>query len=325
MVYVDDLLLCGIDTANVCHIKELLLSEFEGRDLGATEQFLGIKINRDRSTKSVFLSQESYIHNILQRFRMEDCQQVSTPFEPGTRMSSVSEPAEVGFPYQELVGCLMYLAVSTRPDIAYVTNCLARHVVAPTKLHVLVAKRVLKYLQGTKAKGILLGPRGHILLEGYCDANYGNCELTRRSTTGYVFTFNGSLISWQTKLQKTVATSTTEAEYMAAAGAAKEALYLRKILIDLGFGPYCVTIHCDNQGAVNLTKNALTVSRTKHVDIAHHFVRNRISRGEMNVCYIRTTEQMADFLTKALGPAKLQSILQSLGLVSSQAVSKGGC
>lgn len=196
----------------------------------------------------------------------------------------------------------MYLAVSSRLDIAFVTNCLARHVVEPKKSHVLVAKRVLKYLQGTKPLGILLRSRNKTFMEGHCDSNYGSCELTRRSTTGYIFTFHGNLISWQTKLQKTVATSTTKAEYMAAAAAAKEGLYLRKLLHDLSFGARRITIYCDNQGAVSLTKNALTVSRTKHVDIAHHFVRNRVSRGELQLEYIRTSEQLADFLTNSLGP-----------------------
>ena len=325
MVYVDDLLLVGNDAEKVRDIKNALLSEFEGRDLGATNQFLGIKIRRNRQNNTVFISQEKYVVDILQRFRMEDCHSVTTPLETCTEWNCESDSPDRSFPFQELVGCLMYLAVSTRPDIAFVTNCLARHVVEPKKSHVLVAKRVLKYLQGTKTLGILLGSRNKTYMEGYCDSNYGSCELTRRSTTGYIFTFHGSLISWQTKLQKTVATSTTEAEYMAAAAAAKEGLYLRKLLHDRGFGARCITIYCDNQGAVGLTKNALTVSRTKHVDIAHHFVRNRVSRGELQLDYIRTSEQLADFLTKALGPTKLQSILQALGIEPYQATSRGEC
>ena len=325
MVYVDDLLLCGNGRSNVEKVKQSLLTTFEGRDLGPTDHFLGIKMERDRAAKTVFLSQETYVNNVLERFRMADCYSVSTPLEPGTKWTSEATGTESNFPYQELVGCLMYLAVSTRPDIAYVTNRLARYVSAPTSNHVAVAKRVLKYLHGTKSVGILLGDSSPSFLDGYCDANYGGCEETRRSTTGYVFTLHGSLVSWQTKLQKTVAVSTTEAEYMAAASAAKEALYLRKVLNDIGFGAQCITIHCDNQGAVNLTKNALTVSRTKHVDIAHHFVRNRVSRGELKFQYINTNDQLADFLTKALGPSKLQAALKTLGLLDYQAMSRGEC
>ena len=325
MVYVDDLLLCGNGTKAVESVKDSLLATFEGRDLGPTDHFLGIKIRRDRGNRTVFLSQENYVRNILERFRMADCHTVSTPMEPGTKWTSDTAIADSDFPYQELVGCLMYLAVSTRPDIAYVTNCLARFVCNPKNNHVQVAKRVLKYLQGTKSVGIWLADRSQKLLAGYCDANYGGCEETRRSTTGYVFTFSGSLISWQTKLQKTVAVSTTEAEYMAAAAAAKEALYLRKIVNDIGFGAQCITIYCDNHGAVNLTKNALTVSRTKHVDVAHHFVRNRVSRGELQFEYIQTNDQLADFLTKALGPSKLNTAMQKLALLDHQALSKGGC
>eukprot|EP00963_Diacronema_lutheri_P000532 scaffold30_cov329-Pavlova_lutheri.AAC.1 len=325
MVYVDDLLLCGNGRSKVENVKQSLLATFEGRDLGPTDHFLGIKMERDRTGKTVFLSQESYVNNVLERFRMADCYSVSTPLELGTKWTSDATATESNFPYQELVGCLMYLAVSTRPDIAYATNRLARYVSAPTSNHVVVVKRVLKYLHGTKAVGILVGDSSPSLLEGYCDANYGDCEETRRSTTGYVFTLHGSLVSWQTKLQKTVAVSTTESKYMAAASAAKEALYLRKVLNDIGFGAQCITIHCDNQGAVNLTKNALTVSLTEHVDIAHHFVRNCVSRGELKLKYISTNDQLADFLTKALGPTKLQAALKTLGLLEYQAMSRGEC
>ena len=325
LVYVDDLLICGNGTDNVQRITDSLLKTFEGRDLGPTEFFIGIKVQRDREKKVVFLNQENYITNILARFRMSDCRSVSSPMEPGTKLSSEECADDTDFPFQELVGCLMYLAVSTRPDIAYATNYLARFVTCTRPCHVAAAKRILRYLQGTRNYGIVLGDWSETLLEGFCDASYGNCEETRRSTTGYVFTFKGSLISWQTKLQTTVAVSTTEAEYMAASAATKEALYLRKILNDVGFGAQCVTINCDNQGAVNLTKNALTVSRTKHVDIAHHFVRNRVNRGELSFKYIQTGQQLADFLTKALGPSKLLTILKKLGLVGWKAMSTGEC
>eukprot|EP00963_Diacronema_lutheri_P010081 scaffold953_cov326-Pavlova_lutheri.AAC.1 len=136
MVYVDDVLLCGNGTKAVESVKQLLLTAFEGRDLGPTDYFLGIKIQRDRYRRTVFLSQENYVKNIIERFRMTDCHTVSTPMEPGTKLTSDTAMTASHFPYQELVGCLMYLAVSTRPDIAYATNCLARFVCAPNNNHV---------------------------------------------------------------------------------------------------------------------------------------------------------------------------------------------
>eukprot|EP00963_Diacronema_lutheri_P010611 scaffold1117_cov307-Pavlova_lutheri.AAC.1 len=162
MVYVDDLLLCGNGRSKEENVKQSLLTTFEGRDLGPTDHFLGIKMERDRIGKTVFLSQETYVNNVLERFRMADCYSVSTPLEPGTKWTSDASATESNFPYQELVGCLMYLAVSTRPDIAYVTNRPARYVSAPTSNHVAVAKRVLKYLHGTKAVGILLGDSSQV-------------------------------------------------------------------------------------------------------------------------------------------------------------------
>lgn len=152
-------------------------------------------------------------------------------------------------------------------------------------------------------------------MDGYCDANYGNREETRRSTTGYVFTFLGSLIAWQTKLQKMVAAFTTETEYMVLTNAAKEALYFTKILNDISYGVQYINVYCENQRTMNRTKNAFTVSRNKHIDIMYHFVCNRINCGELDFKYIHTKNQLVHFLTKSLEPSKLQSILPKVGLI----------
>jgi hypothetical protein len=153
---------------------------------------------------------------------------------------------------------------------------------------------------------------GHPL--GFCDADYAGDVDTRRSTTGYVFTLYGGAISWQSKRQPTVAVSTSEAEYMAAAAAVKEALWLGKLMCDLGMPQSAMRILGDNQAALKLLRNPITSLRSKHIDIVHHFARERVLRGEILFGYISTSEQMADVLTKPLSTAKHNKCTAAMGV-----------
>ncbi|KAJ9534870.1 hypothetical protein QJQ45_029560, partial [Haematococcus lacustris] len=151
---------------------------------------------------------------------------------------------------------------------------------------------------GTADQGLLFG--GVSGLQGYSDADYAGDKDTAKSTTGYLFTLNGGAISWSSRLQPTVAMSTAEAEYMAASSAAKEALWLRKLMRDLQLDAHCVHLGCDNQAAIQLLHNPMATSRAKHIDVHHHFVRERISRGEVAFHYCHTSSMLADILTKPL-------------------------
>jgi hypothetical protein len=208
----------------------------------------------------------------------------------------------------------MYLSVCTRPDISYVTGSLARFMSSPTTVHWQVAKGVLRYLAGTPDKGIIFGDSGNLELTGYCDADYAGDIDTRRSTTGYVFTLNGAAISWQSKRQPTVAASTTEAEYMAAAAAVKEGLWLRKLLSDFGLIFRSVNIFADNQSAIKILRNPISSLRSKHIDVIHHFARERVMRNEVAFCYIPTSLMIADALTKALSGDKFSFCCDGMGV-----------
>jgi len=169
--------------------------------------------------------------------------------------------------------------------------------------HMTAAKRVLRFLQATRDHGIKFhgGTDTKPELVGYCDADWGSDKDTRRSTTGYLFMLSGGSISWSSKLQPTVALSSTEAEYMAVSSAAQEAIFLRRLLDDLGFpqsGP--TTIFEDNQGCIYLSENSGLQQRTKHIDLRYYFIRERIENGEVKLVYIRTDKQLADLLTKPL-------------------------
>ena len=206
--------------------------------------------------------------------------------------------------YMSMVGSLLYAAMMTRPDTAYAVQALGRHMQASGLEHVTAAKRVMRYLQGTKELGIKYGAvkSSELELVGFCDSDWGSDLETRRSTTGWVFMINGGAVSWGSKLQPTVALSSSEAEYMAASAAVQEALHVRSLLSSLGMEQSAATkIYEDNQGCIAMSENAMGQRRTKHIDIRYHFIRERVESGEVKLCYVPTEQQLADLLTKPLG------------------------
>jgi hypothetical protein len=221
----------------------------------------------------------------------------------------------------------MYAMTETRPDLAVTISTLSQFLANPSKEHQQAAKRALRYLQGSKNYGITLGQTQGILseqlqyeagqLHGYVDASYAQNLVDRRSTTGYVFMLGNGPISWTSKRQPTVALSSCEAEYMAETQAAKEAIWLRRLLLELGYtGPdvQTVRIYADNQGSMALAKNPEYHARTKHIDTQWHFVREQVGLGTIELTYIPTNEQLADGLTKALGGPDFQRFVRGLGL-----------
>ena len=202
--------------------------------------------------------------------------------------------------YPELVGSLQHLANCTRPDLAQAVSTLARYSKAPREAHWHAALNVLRYVSGTLSRGITYC-RDAPAYDAFCDANYGGDVDSRRSTTGYVFMMSGGAVSWQSKLQATVAVSTCEAEYQAAGAAIREAVWLRKLLPELGVdvsGP--LTLKGDNQAAIALLHNPMSTTRSKHIDIVHHFGRERVLRGEVAFEYCASKDNVADCLTKPL-------------------------
>jgi hypothetical protein len=233
----------------------------------------------------------------------------------GTSVKLKKESAQLLEPdnrYSELVGALLYVSVSTRPDIAQSVGALARYCAAPAVEHWEAAKSVLKYLNSTRDVGITYS--GGSGLQGYSDSDYAGDEDSRRSTTGYVYILNGGAISWSSRFQPTVAASTTEAEYMAASSAVKEALWLRILLPQLGIDLGGVPIYGDNQGSLQLLKNPIASARSKHIDVHHHFARERVARGEVKFQYISTQLMVADCLTKALPVSKFEFCRKGMGL-----------
>ena len=285
--------------------KFAIAVRFKVTHQGPVAWLLGMEITRNRELRSIKVSQGKYIMDILKRFNMESCNPVTIPMAPGDRLTAAEKTeAELAAmenrPYQSLVGSLLYATVCSRPDIAFAVISLTRFMSAPSESHWEAAKRVLRYLRGTQDKGLIYGEINNFL--GYCDADWAGDTVSRRSTTGYCFIVNGAAISWSSKLQVTVALSSAEAEYMAAAAAVQEVVYLRrlikviKVVNDL---PPTLLLE-DNQGCLALIKNPVFQPRTKHIDTKFHFIRQRVEDGEAIVEYCPTKDMIADIFTKPL-------------------------
>ncbi|KAJ9528398.1 hypothetical protein QJQ45_020321 [Haematococcus lacustris] len=317
LVYVDDCLLCTQqgDTAGLAYVKKQLSSAFKLKDLGEARWFLGMQLTRDRAEGTIKLDQHKFVQELVTAYSKSAAHSKPLPMAPAVKLVREGEALDTTLHhYSALVGSLLYLTCCTRPDIAFAVGALARHMSAPTKQHWSAACSVLCYLKGTADQGLLFG--GVSGLQGYSDADYAGDKDTARSTTGYLFTLNGGAISWSSRLQPTVAMSTAEAEYMAASSAAKEALWLRKLMRDLQLDASCVHLGCDNQAAIQLLHNPMATSRAKHIDVHHHFVRERISRGEVAFHYCHTSSMLADILTKPLAAVQFNMGKQGCGVFS---------
>lgn len=317
LVYVDDILVAGARLDDVTGVKTEICATFEARDMGEARFFLGLEISRDRGARLLKLSQRRATADLVSKFGLEECKTRGTPLATSTRLTKTEgDPLDTSvYPYCELVGGLLYLSVCTRPDIAQAVGALARYMSHPMDAHWRGAKSVLRYLAGSLDVGLTFADDGNHL-RGFCDADYAGDQDTRRSTTGFVFKLMGGAVSWSSKLQPTVAVSTTEAEYMAAAHAVREALWLRKLVSDLGVAvEQPVPILCDNQAALSLLHNPITSVRSKHIDVQHHFARERVARQEVAFTYCATDSNAADGLTKILPDAKHAKFVEGLGLV----------
>lgn len=320
-IHVDDLIMISSSVEQLQSVKGMLCQEFEMTDMGPIAYCLGIQIKRDRKNRSISLSQSKYVEDVLKRYGMEQCYPIGTPQDASVTLSksgASQTEEEVEYmqkvPYQQAVGSLMYAMVGTRPDLAVAVGDVCQFMSNPGVAHWNAVNRIFRYLKGTIDTSLTYCG-GSLKLMGYSDANWGGDKDTRRSTTGYMFKLGGGAVSWNSKRQPTVALSTTEAEYMALTQCTKEAVWLKRLLCDLHYhqvGP--IEILEDNQGCMALAKNPVSHARTKHIDIQHHFIREKVQSGEVELRYCRSAQMPADLLTKALTKEAHFKFMDMMGL-----------
>ncbi|KAJ9512745.1 hypothetical protein QJQ45_019038 [Haematococcus lacustris] len=294
LVYVDDCILASSNIAAGQAVKRQMQEAFEVHDLGPARDFLGMRITYDRAARTLQLKQQQYIEQLMQRFGKAECNGRELPLDAGTKLVREGEQLSSAdtHTYRELVGALLCASTCTRPGIALAVGQLTRFMQAPTVEHERAAHGVLRYLR----------------------RDFASDRVSYRSTTGYVFVLSAAAVSWRSKLQTTVAASTTEAEYQAAADATKEALFLCKLLHELQDGGGPVPIRCDSLGAVALLKNPVESQRSKHIAVMHHMARERVWRDKVLFTYCPTADMVADALTKALPGQKFGKYKEGIGV-----------
>ena len=313
LIYVDDMIITGNDSVEIKKLRENLSQEFEMKDLGDLKYFLGIEVMR--SKRGIFLRQKKYVLDLLTETGLLECKPAETPMvqNHGLKIEEGAKPADRER-YQRLVGKLIYLA-HTRPDIAYAVGVVSQFMHSPQEEHMNATMRIVRYLKGTVGYGILLKGGGNLEVSGYTDADWASNPIDRKSTAGYFMFMGDNLVTWRSKKQKVVALSSAEAEFRGAKSGITEILWIRRLLTEIGFPPTQKSqLFCDNKAAISIAENPVQHDRTKHVEIDRHFIKEKIEKGIIELPFVRSEDQLADILTKAVHSKVFEEVLGKLSI-----------
>eukprot|EP00253_Pinus_taeda_P002778 PITA_02778 len=292
----------------------VMQKEFEMSLLGELTCFLGLQIQKNEG--GIFLSQTKYLKQILKKYGMEDAKPVCTPMVTGCNLSATDESAAVHQPtYISVIGSLLYLT-GTQPDIMHAVGIVGRFQANPKETHPQAVKRIFKYLQGTQNYGLWYSRDTDLTLHAYTDVDWAGSVDDRKSTSGGALFMGSRLVSWFSKKQSSIALSTAEAEYVAAASCCTQLLWMMQTLQD--FQITCtppISILCDNTSAISISKNPVMHSKTKHMPIKYHFLREQVIEQKAKLEYVPSKEQVADILTKPLHRETFEYLRQKLGVV----------
>nr|KYP55970.1 Retrovirus-related Pol polyprotein from transposon TNT 1-94 [Cajanus cajan] len=312
-LYVDDLIFTGSNAKLIKEFKEIMKKEFEMTDLGLMKYFLGLEVKQ--SDEGIFISQERYALEILKKFKMEDCNPVSTPMEPGTKLSKFDggERANSGR-FRSLVGSLRYLT-STRPDLMLSVGITSKFMEDPSYTHWKALKRILRYVRGSLSLGLFYSKSDDYQLVGYSDSDWCGDVDDRKSTSGYVFLLENTAFTWLSKKQPIVTLSTCEAEYVAASWSVCHAVWLSNLLRHMGvIRDEGIVIRVDNKSAIELAKNLVNHGRSKHIDVRFHFIREQIREGKVELEHVESRAQAADIFTKPPPTTLLENCKRLIGM-----------
>ncbi|GJY43320.1 putative ribonuclease H-like domain-containing protein [Tanacetum coccineum] len=294
-VYVDDIIFGSTKKSWCDEFEALMKSRFQMSSMGELTFFLGLQVKQNKA--GIFISQDKYVAEILKKFDLVNVKTAITPMETKVALTKDEEVVDVDVHlYRSMIGSLMYLTASS--GIMYVVCVCSRFQVTPKTSHLNAVKRIFKYLKGKPHLGLWYPRESPFDLEAFFDSDYGGSNLDRKSTTGGCQFLGQRLISWQCKKQTIVATSTTEAEYVAAANCCGQVLWVQNQLLDYGFNFMNTKIHIDNESTICIVKNPIYHSKTKHIEIRHHFIRDCYEKKLISVEKIYTDLNVADLLTK---------------------------
>ncbi|KAK6149412.1 hypothetical protein DH2020_016937 [Rehmannia glutinosa] len=308
----------GVTFALIAHLVAICIllvqqSKFEMSMMGELTFFLGLQVKQLKD--GTFISQTKYTRDLMKKFGMEEKSSVKIPMNTSVKMDMDVDGKPVDQTrYITLIGSLLYLTAS-RPDITFAVGVCARFQYARKESHMIAAKRILKYLKGSQEVGLWYPKEGGFKLIGYSASDYAGCRVDRKSTSDTCQMLGNRLISWFSKKQNSIATSTAEAEYIAAGSCCAQILWTRQQLRDYEVEEKEIPIMCDNTSAIAITQNPVLHSKTKHIDVRYHFIRDHVEKKDITVEYISTDKQLADIFTKPLCESKFEELKHELGLI----------
>ncbi|KAJ9541677.1 hypothetical protein OSB04_028183, partial [Centaurea solstitialis] len=310
-IYVDDIIF-GSTSRELCKKFETVMTEeFKMSMMGEINFFLGLQVRQ--FSDGIFINQSKYIFDLLKKYDMSGCHSIGTPMATGNSIGPDHEGKDVDLRnYRSMVGSLMYLTAS-RPDIMFATCVCAIYQAKPKESHLAAVRRIFRYLKGTPYYGIWY-PKGlGFELQAYTDADYGGCNMDRKSTSGHFQFLGNKLVSWASKKQQCVSTSTAESEYVAAASCCSQVLWMQSQLRDYGLEYKKIPIYCDSKSAIAISANPVQHSKTKHIDIRYHFLKDNVEKENIELYFVNTEYQLADLFTKALDEKRFKFLISRLG------------
>jgi hypothetical protein len=280
---------------------------------GELSFFLGLQIKQLKD--GIFISQSKYLKGMLKKFGLENAKPIKTPMakighldldEGGTMVDQKL--------FRSIIGSVLYITAS-RPDVMFSVCMCARFQASPREIHLKAAKRILRYLKYTPNIGLWYPKGAQFELIGYSDSDYAGYKVDRKSTSGCCQFLGRSLVSWSSKKQNFVALYTAEAEYISAGNCCAQLLWMKQTLLDYGIILKNVPLMCDNESVVKLATNLIQHSRTKHIDIRHHFLRDRVGKGDITIYSIGTNDQLAAIFTKPLDETRFCKIRSEMNVI----------
>ncbi|GKC12075.1 retrovirus-related pol polyprotein from transposon TNT 1-94, partial [Tanacetum coccineum] len=313
-IYVDDIIFAA-STPELCDLfAKIMCSKLKMSMMGKISFFLGLQISQ--SPRGIFIKQSKYALESLKKYGFESCDPVDTLMVEKSKLDEdkVGKAVDPSH-YRGMIGTLLYLTAS-RPDLQFAICMCARYQARPTEKHLNAVKRIFRYLKGTVHRGLWYPKDSSFALTAFADADHAGCQDTRRSTSGSIQLLGDRLVSWSSKRQKSAAISSTEAEYIALSGCCAQVLWMRSQLTDYGFGFNKIPMYCDNKSAIALCCNNVQHSRSKHIDIRFHFIKEHVENGVIELYFVNTEYQLADIFTKALGRERIEFLINKLGMRS---------
>ena len=313
-IYVDDIIFGSTDEKLCKKFSKLMSDKYEMSLMGELTYFLGLQVKQTKD--GIFINQEKYVKDLLNKFDMNQCSSMKTPMAPPVKLDADTDGKSVNVTtYRGMIGSLLYLTAS-RPDIMFSTCLCARYQANPKESHLIAVKRIFRYLKGTPSLGLWYPKDSGFDLTGYSDSDFAGCKLDRKSTSGGCQLLGGKLVSWSSKKHNSVSTSTAEAEYVAAGSCCAQILWMKSQLADYDIEFTKIPIYCDNTSAIAISNNPVLHSRTKHIDVRYHFIRDHVLKGDVELHFIPTDYQLADLFTKPLDENRFNFLISELGMLN---------